>query len=329
MKHAFAVIFHKNFEQLNILLSQLDDKDFDVYLHIDAKVDFSPTQVREMKHARLFYIQNRTDVKWAGFSMIVAQRQIYKEIYETGIYYDFIHVVSAQDLFIKPIDEFKAFLAQNGKKQYVSYWISPASIYYHHGENYDNLPDGYATTKTTPRLVKVWAYAIVGYIPGHQIAFKKKKEIHVKLKKGAQWMSFTHECLAYIVTFLDENEDFFYSFQDAMCPDEIIFPTIIWNSPFRHEIFNTRPGALSSTNNLRCTRWVMKSKDLFDMPNTFIYTETFRKYLLHSNAFIARKFDLDKDPDMIDYVRKFLFTGKIQATPAKQLTPYNKQKVSK
>lgn len=324
MKHAFAILFHKNFDQLNVLLGQLDDNDFDIYLHVDAKVDFSPKQIREMQHARLFFVQNRIDIKWAGFSMIAAQRQVYKEIYESGIYYDFIHIISGQDLFIKPIDEFKTFLAENGKKQYVAYWMSPASIYYHNGENYDELPQGAKTTKTTPRLVKVWAYAVVGYIPGHQIAFKKKKQIDVKLKKGATWMSLTYECLAYIVTFLDENEDFFYSFQDSMCPDEIIFPTIIWNSPFKHQVFNIRPGALSSTNNLRCTRWVLSSNNIFDVPNTFRYTETFRKYLINSNAFIARKFDMERDHDIIEYVNKFLFTGKIKAKKIKPYTPHNR-----
>lgn len=324
VKHAFAVFFHKNFEQLNILLTQLDDSDFDIYLHIDAKVDFSFNQIREMQHARIFFIEKRVDIKWAGFSMILAQRYTYEQIYQSDIYYDFIHMISAQDLFIKPIAEFKDFLADHGQKQYVAYWISPASIYYHNGENFDQLPEGSTTTKTTPRLVKVWAYAIVGYIPGHQIAFKKKKEIDIKLKKGAAWMSFTYECLAYIVTFLNENEDFFNSFQDVMCPDEILFPTIVWNSPFRHQIFNTKPSALSSTNNLRSTRWVMKGNDIFDMPNTMLYTEIHRKFLIHSNAFIARKFDIEKDRDMVDYVRKFLFTGKIRAKSPKPLIAYNR-----
>lgn len=37
MRHAFLIIAHNNFNQLKKLIELLDDKDFDIFIHIDKK----------------------------------------------------------------------------------------------------------------------------------------------------------------------------------------------------------------------------------------------------------------------------------------------------
>lgn len=321
MKQAFAILFHKNFEQLNILLTQLDVENVDIYLHVDKKIKFTGKEVINTKNANIKYISNRVDIQWAGFSMVEAQRQVYQEIFDSGIYYDFIHLISGQDLLIKPLAKLTEFLQIHGQKQYVAYWASPASIYYQNGENLDLSPEK-ENTKSTARIMKVWGYAVVGSLPGHQLVFKKRKQVNVRIKKGAQWMSVTGECLAYIINFLNENETFFESFRDSMCSDEMLFQTIIWYSPFKSQVFNTRLGSLSSVNHLRRTRWIFKPENFLDMPNTYKNTATDRLFLSNTPAFIARKFDLEKDAEIIHFITSELSSGNIVSK--KELKPSNK-----
>lgn len=68
MKSAMLIIAHNNFEMLKLLISKLDYKDNDIYVHIDKKCgvpDF--TQFEGLtKYSKTICLRERISVKWGG-----------------------------------------------------------------------------------------------------------------------------------------------------------------------------------------------------------------------------------------------------------------------
>ena len=68
-RHAYLIIAHNNFAQLQTLISLLDDERNDIYLHIDKKATtFTPDMVHT-NHSCLF-LTDRLSVSWGGESLI-------------------------------------------------------------------------------------------------------------------------------------------------------------------------------------------------------------------------------------------------------------------
>lgn len=61
MKHAFLIIAHNNFEQLQLLVSLLDDVCNDIYVHIDKKTKELPNL--HVNEAELIILKKRIDIK--------------------------------------------------------------------------------------------------------------------------------------------------------------------------------------------------------------------------------------------------------------------------
>lgn len=64
MKHAYLIMCHNNTNQLNKLLTLLDYRNNDIFLHIDIKwSSFNQNQLNKLKFSNLYMIE-RMDVQW-------------------------------------------------------------------------------------------------------------------------------------------------------------------------------------------------------------------------------------------------------------------------
>ena len=105
----------------------------------------------------------------------------------------------------------------------------------------------------------------------------------------SQWMSLTLDAVRYLLEYLDGHPGVAKFFKLTWAPDEILFQTILYNSPFRSSLVN---------NNLRYIDWskgqaspkVLKVEDLDGM--------------LASGKLFARKFDLAQFPEVIEKLDK-------------------------
>ena len=80
MRHAFLLIAHNEFQLLKVLLSMLDDKRNDIFLHIDKKVDIKSLDkdLFILKHARLFLLEHRLDVRWGDISVVKVEMLMFE-----------------------------------------------------------------------------------------------------------------------------------------------------------------------------------------------------------------------------------------------------------
>ena len=108
--------------------------------------------------------------------------------------------------------------------------------------------------------------------------FRRKHE--VGFQKGSQWFSITNDFCQYL---LKEKAFVLKRFKYTLCPDEIFIQTVLWNSPFRKNIYRPEDEAAG---NMRLIDWhrggpyVWKKRD---------YDE-----LVQSDKLFARKFSSDQ-----------------------------------
>ena len=102
MKHAFLVIAHNEEALLLALLKQLNYKDFDVYLHIDAKAEGLRQSIERQlsKFGNVFLVANPVDVYWGDVSQIECEMLLFKTAAAHGPY-NYYHLISGVDLLLK------------------------------------------------------------------------------------------------------------------------------------------------------------------------------------------------------------------------------------
>ena len=281
-KHAYLIIAHDNFTQLQLLLNLLDDERNDIYLHVDKKAaSFSPSDVKVSKSQLIFV--DRINVIWGGHSQIQCEMNLLKAA--GAKHYRYYHLLSGVDLPLKTQDEIHGFFQKHHGKNFITY--DKAAIetgifidrtqYYHF---FNNI----AVKRNTlaMRILRKLDRIAVG---AQRLIGLKRKEI-VPLYKGANWVSITDEMVQYILTCKEIIKKQFY-FSD--CGDEVFLQSIAMQSPYRNTIV---------TNSYRAIDWLRGSP--------YTYRKDDVPQLLASSYLFARKFDSAVDTEAIRMVVEHL-----------------------
>ena len=118
MKHAYLIMCHNNIRQLNTLLSLLDYKNNDFFLHVDKKwTSFDLNDLNELKYSNLYIIE-RMDIQWGGYSQIECELKLLKQAVNTERY-NYYHLISGQDLPLKTNKEIDDFFKKNEGKEFI------------------------------------------------------------------------------------------------------------------------------------------------------------------------------------------------------------------
>ena len=282
-RHAYLIMAHNNFGQLQTLLSLLDDERNDIYLHIDKKsADFSPDMVHT-DHSRLI-LTDRIGVYWGGHSQIECELLLLKAALPG--HYRYYHLISGVDLPLKTQDTIHSFFREHDGTEFLEF--DPAAMedkglfefrccYYHPLQDLAG-----SSRKFLPRCLRAANWGIM-YL--QKWLHRKRPEI-VPLYKGANWFSITHDLASYVVTREKLiRKQFFYGW----CADEVFLQSIAMASPYRGRIVNDYRRAIRWENGdlLTCRKE--------DVPE-----------LLASRAFWGRKFNENVDRDAIDLVVQHL-----------------------
>jgi hypothetical protein len=100
-------------------------------------------------------------------------------------------------------------------------------------------------------------------------------------------MSLTADAVRYVLQYLGDHPEVVRFFEHTWAPDELIFQTILYNSPFRSSLVN---------DNLRYIDW----SEAQASPK--VLTEEDFDLLAASGKLFARKFDLSRFPAVIDKI---------------------------
>jgi len=283
MKVAHLIMAYKNPKQLERLIKRLNHPEFDIFIHLDKKID-----IREFRYLeginRASFIQSRVFCNWGGFSFVKAIVVSMQEILLKSQSYDFINLMSAQDYPIKSVDEFHNYLLKYPNHSFLAYEEFGKSDWWRHAvsrfESYHftdvNLKGRYLFQRVLNKLAPKRRFPLTCSLYGSSVS---------------TWWTLSRDCAQYVVSFVSINKKLMNFMRYTWGADEFLFPTIILNSPFKE---------LTVNNNLRHIEWeegksnpkVLKKGDL--------------ENLMKSDKFFARKFDISIDDAILNEIDKMI-----------------------
>lgn len=281
MRIAHLILTYTNPRQTERMIRNMSHENFDFYIHVDKKYDINPHLFLEAL-PNVYFINNRVDVKWAGFSTVLATFECIKEIVATGIQYDFINFLSGQDYPIKPAEFINDFFTKNVGKEFLSYrdikndWqegLIRMEKYFLSGYNFmgktrlENLINRIMPKRTLP-------YGLHPY------------------GKSMFWM-LSPKTAMYVVDRVESDKKLTHFFSLCWASDEFVFQTILLNSHLKDKIVNE---------NYRYIDWSAGGA------NPKVLNESDAGNIFNSDMLFARKFDVINSPKILDLIDKHLST---------------------
>lgn len=282
MKHAFLIIAHADYEVLRVLVDMLDNKCCDIYIMVDKKASL-PSQLH-VKYARIFMLKKRQDIRWGHVSLIKAEMQLFEFASANGSY-EYYHLLSGNDLLIKPLNYIFNFFDRNKGKEFVGFtsetnWLEKVM-------KYQFFIKYYRLNGWWGNLIKSIAYRL------EYIANKINKRSDESFRKGSEWVSITDDFCRYLI---GKKNWIFKRFKYTFCGDEIFLQTVLWNSPYKGKIY-----AIDDEFN-GCQREIIWEDD---NPHVWGSSAGDIDILRKSDKLFARKFS-SKYPEIIKEVQKMV-----------------------
>ena len=271
MKFAILIVTYTDPKQTKRLIHSLDNGDFDFYIHLDKKVDIE-THKDLVGMPNVYFIDDRIDIKWAGYTFVEAILSGIRYIVASGIKYDFLNLVSGQDYPIKSAEYISGFLGQNIGKEFILYKDFDTEW-----EEAKARVEKYHFTDMTFK----GRYGIERII--NWVAPKRKFPLDIKLRGKETFWTLSLDCAVYVTNFIDADPKLSKFLRFTWGSDEFIFQSIIMDSPYKDSVVNR---------NYRYIDWPPKAS----RPKV-LTTEDFDSLISSDNLF-ARKFDINKDENI-------------------------------
>lgn len=282
-KHAYLILCHTNFLQLNILLRLLDDRRNDIYIHIDKKSSgYLLNEITKgVEYSNIFFVKP-VKVSWGGDSMIKAEIRLLQESSKHN--YQYYHLISGLDLPVKSKDYIYDFFENQQGANYVSIDYYPNDSentylqrvkYYYFFQNLIGRNKGKMIT-------------VMDYVQNKFLLLQEKhgvdriKKTDLVFVKGGNWFDITHEAVDLV---LREYRKYKKVFRWTICADEIFVQTLIYNSHMKKTIY---------PHSLRLVDW--------ERGRPYIFTSVDYNMLVNSEEekLFARKFDMKQDMSIIN-----------------------------
>jgi hypothetical protein len=275
MKIAHLLLAHNNPHQLLKLVRRLTYADDAVYIHLDKKVPME--QYLYLKTLNnVFFIIDRVQVTWGANSIVTATINSFQHIINTGINYDYVNLLSGSDYPLQQPEHIHEFFVKNSGKAFMSY-----------------MPILDEWKEAVPRITNYHFtdFSFTGRFMVQKLVNKilPKRTMPNKLIPvgHSQWFTVPTECIAYILNYWKQHANFRRFIKLTWGPDEFVFQTILYNSPYHDQMVN---------DNVRLIDWSAGGAS----PKTFTLAD--KDILLSSNKLFARKFDLEKHADIMEMI---------------------------
>lgn len=290
-KHAFLLIAHNEPRILQVLLQLLDDARNDIYVHIDKRAVGLHKQIEEvkLKRASLIILSDSLEVYWGDISQVKVEYYLFETAFAAGPY-AYYHLLSGVDLPVKTQAEIHDFFGQNMGKEFVGFWMDAV-----HQRDLKRKVCRYHFFTKYYKGGPVLTHNILAFLRNVSLAVQKVLPLHrneeLDLKKGYNWVSITHDFCRYLI---QHKEEVLHTFRYTLCPDEIFLQTVLWNSPFKENIYTLENASLGS---VRAIDW--------ERGKPYVWQEEDIEDLLKSPFMFARKFSTAQS-DAVDKLAESL-----------------------
>ena len=282
MNIAHLILCHANPGQLKRLVDRLMHGDAECYIHVDKKADITQFTA-QLSGSKIHFITNRVKVYWGDYSIVQATINSFEEILATGKPYDYIQLMSGQDYPLTGIGAFHEFLENNPGKIFMHY-ESVADVWH---EAIPRIKNYYLSHLKMPKGTHQAEKIVNALLPS------RKLPDGIVAVGRSQWFTASRESIAYIVDYVKKERWVSRFFKYSWAADELIFQTILYNSPFREHMVN---------NNLLYLDWSAGAA------SPKVLTMADASAIMASGKFFARKFNADTDCEILDYIDNIAVT---------------------
>lgn len=281
MRIAHLILTYTDPHQTERMIKNMMHQDFDFFVHVDKKFDINPHLFLK-KLPNVYFIDNRVDVKWAGYNTVKATFECIKEIVSKGIEYKYINFLSGQDYPLKSAAVLADFFDKNSDKEFLSY-----------RDIKNDWKEG---------LIRMEKYFLTNYnFKGKNtieniinFALPKRKlpyNLH-PYGKSMFWM-LSPEAAMYVVNKVENDKKLINFFSLCWGSDEFVFQTILLNSAYKDKIVNE---------NFRYIDWSLGGA------NPKVLDESDFEAIEKSNMFFARKVNETKSAKLMELIDTKLLT---------------------
>lgn len=273
-KHAYLILAHNNFYNLEILLKLLDNERNDIYIHIDKKVkNFRFNYFKQLCLAAKVHYTRRINVRWGHQSLVLAELTLFEAAYKKGPYH-YYHLISGADLPLKSQQEIYDFFADKTET-----FLHCAPI----------------TTPLNRQRLSIYHFILQPKNHFEELIRdwinQKQRLLHIDrlqnckmtILKGWEWGSIPHDAVRILIK---HKKDILKFTKFSLCSDEIYKQTFI-----------AHYGGIIAPNEQHFILWSNADQN---HPHTF--TERDFDAILQSERLFARKFDENVDKKIIDMV---------------------------
>lgn len=230
MKIAFLITAYNQPDHLYRLIKALDHPDFRFFIHVDLKTDISPFKAIDFGEKTVL-LEDRVAVFHGGFTMSQAMVKMMRAVSKFDDF-DYFYFLSGSDYPIKPVNSIYNFLKSNYPTNFLDFYPLLENTHglenllsYHFEDHFGNQP----------RIVK--KYLRIAERVGGKVLPKRKFFKNIIPYRGSTWFCLNRDTVAYILNFVDaeSSRKFMNFFKHVWGADEVIFHTIILNSPHAKE----------------------------------------------------------------------------------------------
>lgn len=229
MKHAFLIMAHNRFDQLELLVKSLNHADVGIFIHIDSSshdfpsIDFNSfldeNQVVEIIFGKVY---------WGGYTQIQAEQKLFAAAATRG--YDYYHLISGDSMLLVSVDTFICKVSEQYPKQLMEF---------NHTANEDMVQQRVRYFYPTDFIKNRKLSAVFGFkispILNRILGIDRLEGItDITLRKGSNWVSITDSAVKCLL--LERNIQISEQlFRYGFLVDELYVQTILTNADSRFE----------------------------------------------------------------------------------------------
>lgn len=277
-RHAYCIMAHCNWRQLQLLIGTLDDARNDIFLHIDKKVkaDFDVWGGNiEVRYSKLYYVEN-IDVRWGDISLLDCEMLLFRKVVDMGECYSRVHLISGGDLPLKSQDEIHNFFL-NKKEEFLVVKHDLKFVrrlkFYHF----------FVRDIRTSLIANIFRRVLL--VP-QVFLINRLKTCPLRFAYGSEWCSLTFDAVKYLC---DSAPKYRRIFRFSTCCDEL----------YKQMILSSNPRFIYSDEKEGNLRYVDFSARL---PSPKTLTMADYDKIINSGCLFARKFDINKDRTIVDKI---------------------------
>lgn len=329
LNQAYILAVYKNASQAIRLFERLNSPDtvFAIHICLNAEKSFVNELHGYFKTYNNVWFAKRERATVFRYGIVDAVMNSIEVLLKNNVKFDYITSLSGQDYPIKPVANINNFIERHRGKEFITYH----KLIFDNNEDYAQtlwgrkeayrfedywmrfsrkghlyrFPVNRFIDKPLWNVLKIYFYEFPDYIRKgillHETTELIFSRIYSKKKTflkgfepygGWAWWTLTYDCARYMLETYRKTPAIKAFFKYSWTPDEMVYQTIILNSPFKDNIIN---------DDLR--EIVFSSKE-HSHPN--IYTSEDFEFLKKSEKLFARKFDITVDSTVLDMIDNLL-----------------------